>query len=70
MAILEDVVCRAVELYCIKKRDGSVMSSTLADINRVDKIIETPAIQFNSTSNCSLQNGYKVESAPHNINKN
>ncbi len=42
MIILEDVVCGAVVVCIIIQRDVSVIEPTLTDINRVDKIIETP----------------------------
>ncbi len=42
MVILEDVVCGAVELYCITQRDVSVTKPTLIDINGVYKKIKTP----------------------------
>ncbi len=41
MIISEDVVCGAVELYCIILRGISIIPPTLIDINGVDKIIET-----------------------------
>lgn len=40
--LLENVVCGAAELYCIMERGVSIILPTLIDINRVNKIIETP----------------------------
>lgn len=38
----EDVVCGAVEVYCIMQRGVCDIQPTLIDINGLDKIMEAP----------------------------
>ncbi len=50
------VVCAAVELYCVILRFVCNVSSTLTDINRVDKILKTRlSITFHGVRRWLLQ---------------